>query len=97
MHMDVDGAGPQQTSSSVAAAAGSGRGVLQKVAIAVAPVQAGMQKTGVNVGVPSFFFFLQISSHLLWCKYADTNLACRPTPPCSLPYTHVYHRPQTWL
>lgn len=55
--MDVDGAGAQQTSSSVAAAAGSGRGVLQKVAIAVAPVQAGMQKAGANVGVLGFFSF----------------------------------------
>lgn len=54
MHMDVDGAGPQQTSSSVAAAAGSGRGVLQKVA--VAPVQAGMQKAGTIVGALDFFF-----------------------------------------
>lgn len=58
MHMDVDGTGPQQTSSSVAAAAGSGRGVLQKVAIAVAPVQAGMQKMGTVVGVLDFFFHL---------------------------------------
>lgn len=63
MHMDVDGAGPQQTSSSVAAAAGSGRGVLQKVAIAVAPIQAGMQKAGTNVGALGFIFFLQTSSH----------------------------------
>lgn len=64
MHMDVDGAGPQQTSSSVAAAAGSGRGVLQKVAIAVAPIQAGMHKAGTNVGALGFHSFLQISSVL---------------------------------
>lgn len=55
MHMDVDGAGPQQTSSSVAAAAGSGRGVLQK--IAVSPVHGGSQKAGA-VGDPRFFLFL---------------------------------------
>lgn len=64
MHMDVDGAGPQQTSSSVAAAAGSGRGVLQKVAIAVAPIQAGMQKAGTNVGALGFnFFFCRFLPH----------------------------------
>ncbi|RPB03208.1 hypothetical protein L873DRAFT_289323 [Choiromyces venosus 120613-1] len=39
MHMDVDGSGPQQTSSSVAAAAGSTRGVLQKITVPSAQAQ----------------------------------------------------------
>lgn len=58
MHMDVDGAGPQQTSSSVAAAAGSGRGVLQKVAVVVAPGQMGMQKAGAVVGALDFISYV---------------------------------------
>ncbi|CAZ81795.1 unnamed protein product [Tuber melanosporum] len=39
MHMDVDNSGPQQTSSSVTAAAGSTRGVLQKITVPSAQAQ----------------------------------------------------------
>lgn len=61
MHMDVDSCGPQQTSSSVAAA-GSTRGVLQKITVPSLTVQpqsvpSHQQQQGLNQGARNVSYF----------------------------------------
>ena len=59
MHMDVDNSGPQQTSTSVAAAAGSTRGVLQKITVPSAQAQGLKQVVSSEIFLGSFVIFLQ--------------------------------------
>jgi len=66
MHMDVDNSGPQQTSTSVAAAAGSTRGVLQKITVPSAQAQGLKQVVSSEIFLGSFVIFLRPYSFSLF-------------------------------
>jgi len=65
MHMDVDNSGPQQTSTSVAAAAGSTRGVLQKITVPSAQAQGLKQVVSSGIFLGSFVLFFTAALYFL--------------------------------